>query len=311
MTTTNQESRPRLGFIGLGGMGSRMAGRLLAAGYELTVFNRRPAGALSLEQRGARVAASPRDLAAAADIVLSCVTDDAAVEAVLMGTDGALTAARPGSIFIEMSTVSPTTSRRLYEAALGKDVSLLDVPVSGSTPQAEQGQLVLFAGGEKAVFDRCRPILNVLGREAFYLGPAGSGATMKLCVNTLLGLGIEALAEAVALGLKAGLERERFLEVLGATSVLSPSQKGKLDNVRTGAYPATFALRLMAKDIGLILDRAEELAVPMPAMAAAQRVSDAEHARQTAAGRDEDFSSVIRALEQAAGVQAGRFPASR
>jgi 3-hydroxyisobutyrate dehydrogenase-like beta-hydroxyacid dehydrogenase len=129
------------------------------------------------------------------------------------------------------------------------------------------------------------------------MGPAGSGATMKLCANTLLGLGIQALAEAVAFGLKAGLARERRLEVLGATAVVSPSQKSKLDNVRNEAYPPAFPLRLMFKDYRLILDTAMDLPAAMPATAAAAQVSAAELARESAAGRDEDFSSVVRAME--------------
>ena len=302
MTMDKLPPRPRLGFIGIGSMGSRMAGRLLAAGYDLTVYNRQRERTRPLEQRGARVATTLRDLVASSDIVLSCVADDAAVESVMTGPDGALTAARSGTIFIEMSTVLPATSRRLYEAALRKQVSVLDAPVSGSTPQAEQGQLVIFVGGEQPVYERCRSILRALGRESFYLGLAGSGATMKLCVNALLGLGMQALAEAIALGLKAGLQREHFLAALGETAVLSPSQKSKLENARNGTYPATFPLRLMLKDLGLILENAKELSVPMPATAAAQQVCVAEHVRQSDSGRDDDFSSVIRAMEQAAGA---------
>jgi len=302
MTTDKQQSSARLGFIGMGAMGSRMAGRLLAAGYDLTVYNRERERTRMLEQRGAKVAATPRELASRADIILSSVADDAAVENVMTGSDGALAAARPGATFIEMSTISPAMSRRLYEVALGKGVSVLDSPVSGSTPQAEQGQLVIFVGGEKTVYDRCQPILGVLARESFYMGPSGSGLTMKLCVNTLLGLGMQALAEAITLGLKAGLQRERLLEVLGGTVVLSPSQKSKLENVLKGAYPPTFPLRLMFKDFGLILDTAMHLAAAMPITAAAQQVCAVEFARQSAAGRDEDFSSVVRTMEQMAGV---------
>lgn len=241
-------------------------------------------------------------LASSVDIVLSCVADDAAVEAVMTGPDSALTSARPGTVFIEMSTVSPSTSRRLHEAALRKKISFLDAPVSGSLPQAELGQLVIFVGGEQPVYEHCRPILGILGRESFYLGSAGSGATMKLCVNTLLGLGMQALAEAIALGLKSGLQREHFLAALGETAVLSPSQKSKLENARNGVYPATFPLRLMLKDLGLILENAKELSVPMPATVVAQQVCMAEHTCQSASGRDDDFSSVIRAMEHTAGV---------
>ncbi len=188
-------------------------------------------------------------------------------------------------------------SRRLYETARGKEISVLDAPVSGSTPQAEHGQLVIFVGGEEKVYDRFQPILGVLGKASFYMGPSGCGAMTKLCVNTLLGLGVQALAEAIALGLRAGLQRERFLEVLGETSVLSPSQKSKLTSAGSDTYPATFPLRMMLKDFGLILHRARELSVPMPATAAAQQVCAAEYARQSAADSEEDFSSVIRTME--------------
>ena len=160
-----------------------------------------------------------------------------------------------------------------------------------------QPQLIIFVGGEQNVYDRCKPILHVLGKASFYMGPSGSGAMTKLCVNTLLGLGVQALAEAVALGLRAGLERERFLEVLGETSVLSPSQKSKLANAGSDTYPATSPLRMMLKDFGLILHRAMELSVPMPATAAAEQVCTAEYARQSVADSDEDFSSVIRAMQ--------------
>jgi 3-hydroxyisobutyrate dehydrogenase-like beta-hydroxyacid dehydrogenase len=292
----------RVGFIGLGAMGSRMAGRLLAAHHEVVVYNRTPERTKALAEGGATVAATPRQLAADVDIVCSSVANDAALEQVMFGPDGALAGARAGAMVIEMSTVSPRTSRRLHDAAQSTGVAVLDAPVSGSTLQAEQGQLVIFVGGEADVYQKGRPLLAVLGSKTFYLGPSGSGATMKLCVNTLLGLGIQALAEAIALGEKAGLERGRFLDVLGETAVVSPSQKAKLDNARKDEYPAAFALRLMFKDFGLIVQTALELSVPMPATVAAVQVAAAEHARQVAAHRDEDFSVVIRAMEQLAGV---------
>jgi len=287
-----------LGFIGMGGMGSRMAARLLAAGYDLTVYNRDRERTRPLERRGAKVAAGPEELAAHAEIILSSVADDVAVQEVMLSPGGALVGARPGMVFIEMSTVSPSLSRRMHGLAQEKGASLLDAPVSGTTTVAEQGQLVIFVGGDKAVYDRCLPVLQVLARETHYMGLAGSGAIMKLCANTLLGLGMQALAEAVAFGLKAGLPRERLLEVLGATAVVSPSQKSKLDNVRSDAYPPAFPLRLMLKDYRLILSTAIGLPAAMPATAAAEQVSAVEFARQSAAGRDEDFSSVVRAMER-------------
>jgi 3-hydroxyisobutyrate dehydrogenase len=216
----------------------------------------------------------------------------------MLGQSGALSAARAGTIFIGMSTVSPATSRRLNEAALEKGIAFLDAPVSGTTSTAEQGQLVIFVGGEKSVYETCKPILSVLGRESFYMGPSGAGAMMKLCVNTLLGVGMQALAEALALGLKGGLERDRLLEVIGKTAVVSPSQISKLPNVSSGAYSPAFPLRLMFKDFGLIVDTAMHLAAAMPSTAAAQQMCAVEFARQSTAEREEDFSSIIRTMER-------------
>ena len=292
----------RVGFIGLGAMGSRMAARLLEARHDLVVHDRVQDLARLFEPRGAKVAATPRQLAAGVDIVFSSVTNDAAVEQVMLGPDGALAGARSGTIVIDMSTVSPRTSRRLHEAGRSRGVPVLDAPVSGSTVQAEQGQLVIFVGGEEDTYQWCQPMLAVLGTKTLYVGPSGAGATMKLCANTLLGLGVQALAEAIALGVKGGLQRERLLQVLGETAVVSPSQKSKLENARTNEYPAAFPLRLMVKDFDLIMQTAAELSVQMPATAAAVTVAAAEHARQLTGQRDEDFSVVVRAMERLAGV---------
>ena len=304
MADNDPQSRPRLGFIGLGAMGGRMARRLLAAGYDLTVHDRNREQARPLEQGGAKFAQSPEQVADAVDVVLSSLSDDVAVEEVMFGPEGALAVARPGTIFIEMSTVSPRTSLRLHAAAASRDLLVLDAPVSGSTPLAEEGQLVIIVGGKEEVYKQCLPILNRLGKEAVYMGPAGSGAATKLCLNTLLGVGIQALAEAIALGLRSGLDHDRLLQMLGETTVMSPSQKSKLEHARNGEYPATFPLRLMYKDFGLVSQYAQELSVPMPSTAAAVQVCAAEHARH-GAQEDEDFSAVIRTAQQMAGLADG------
>jgi len=302
MTPNNgHDSGPRLGFIGLGGMGSRMARRLLAAGYDLTVHDRNRERARPLEQAGAKFAPTPQRLAAAVHVVLSSLSDDAALEEVMFGSQGALAQARRGNTFIEMSTVSPRASQRLHEAARTKSVDVLDAPVSGSTPQAEEGQLVILVGGKEEVYLRCLPILMAIGKESFYMGAAGSGTATKLCLNTLLGLGIQALAEAIALGLRSGLDSARLLDTLGKTSVLSPSQKSKLEHAKTGDYPPTFPLRLMYKDFGLISQQALELSVAMPSTAAAVQVCAVEYARHRGQA-DEDFSAVIRTVQQMAGL---------
>lgn len=296
MTDSSGTSRPRIGFIGLGGMGSRMAGRLVAAGYPVTVFDRLRDHIEQLRRRGAESAESLRALAASVDVIMSSVTDDAALEAIMYGENGVLDGARAGSVIIDMSTVRPRTAAGLFNVGRKSGVAVLDAPVSGSLPQAEQGQLVIFVGGERSVYDRCAPIFKELGKAAFYMGPSGTGTSAKLCANTLLGLGLQALGEAVALGERAGVPRERLLEALADTAVISPSQRSKFDNITRDDYPATFPLRLMYKDFSLILQEALDLSVAMPATAAAAQVAAVEHARETALRLDEDSSVVIRQL---------------
>jgi 3-hydroxyisobutyrate dehydrogenase len=297
----SEESRPpkpQIGFIGLGNMGCRMATRLIDAGYLVTVSNRTRSKTRPLAQRGAQVADTPRALTAACTVVMSSVPNDAAVEEVMFGPDGALAGARPGTVFVDLSTVYPATSRKVFAAAKQKGCAMLDAAVSGSTPQAEAGTLVILIGGEQDTYQQVKPVLDVLGREQYYMGPSGSGATMKIVVNTLLGLGMQAVAEAVALGVKAGLEKNRLIDVLGQTAVVSPSQKAKLENGRREDYPVTFALRLMWKDLGLVLRLAQENLVPMPATATAHQMCTIENARMV----EEDFSAVIRLMEELAGI---------
>lgn len=298
MTNIGENAKPSLGFIGLGHMGSHMVQRLIDAGYHMTIYDRTREKAQEVAQKGAIVAETPRSLAASCDVILSSVTNDAALEEVMYGHDGVFAGTKPGTILIEMSTVSPNTSRRLFEEAKNRGVSMIDASVSGSVPQVEQGSLVIFVGGEEEIYRRCKPILNVLGHEVFYIGQSGMGNTMKLVVNTLLGLGLQALAEAIALGEKAGIDRELLLDVLGKTVVVSPSQKSKLENVRRDEYPVNFALSLMYKDFGLVLNEASELSVPMPSTAAAQQMYAAAQVKEG----DQDFGVVIRFMQELAGI---------
>jgi 3-hydroxyisobutyrate dehydrogenase-like beta-hydroxyacid dehydrogenase len=287
-----------LGFIGLGYMGSRMAARLMKAGYQVGVYNRTSGKARDLAELGARVYDSPGDVARDAGVVLTMLADDVAVEQVMLGPDGTVAAAQSGATMIDLSSVHPETSRRIANAAKLRDVAMLDAAVSGSTPQAESGSLVMFVGGERSVYERCRPILDVLSSHVFHLGPSGAGATMKLVVNGLLGAGMQAVAEALALGQRAGLEKDILLDVLEQTTVLAPGYKGKLQNARSDNYPVQFPLRLMWKDLGNVLLLAQQRAVPMPTTAAAQQACAIEQVK----GLEEDFSAVIRTMEELAGV---------
>jgi len=224
----------------------------------------------------------------------------------MFGPNGVLAGTHAGSVIIDMSTVSPHTSRRLFQAAREKGVAMIDAAVSGSVPQVEQGSLVIFVGGEQETYQQCKPILDILGQSSFYMGPSGMGTTMKMVVNTLLGLGMQALAEAIALGEKAGIQKGLLLDVLGQTTVLTAGQKAKLANVKSEQYPTQFALSLQHKDLRLILNEADEISVSMPATAAAHQMYTAALAK----GMDEDFSIMIKFMEQLAGVSEEEHPSN-
>jgi len=298
MNTESNKLKPSIGFIGMGHMGSHMVQRLLDAGYQVTVYDRTKEKAQELEHRGALVVQTPKELAANCQVVMACVTNDEAQQEVMFGPDGALAGVHAGSIIIDLSTVSPDASRRLFQAAKEQGVSMIDAAVSGSVPQVDQGSLVIFVGGEHQAYQQCKPILDVLGHNSFFMGASGMGTTMKLVVNTLLGLGMQALAEAMALGEKAGGEKGLLLDVLGQTAVLTPGQKSKLDNVKREQYPTNFALSLMHKDFSLVLSQAYDVSVSMPATAAAQQM----YAAAMAKGMDADFSIMIQFMEELAGL---------
>src|SRR5438874_2948857 len=292
---------PMVGVIGMGYMGSHMAQKLLAAGYQLTVYDRTEEKAQELGPLGALIARTTRELATRSDVVLVSVTDDVAQEQVMFGQDGALAGLHAGSLIIDLSTVSPGASRRLYQATREKSAAMIDAAVSGSVQQVDQGSLVIFVGGDQETYEQCRSVLAVLGESIFYMGPSGMGTTMKLVVNTMLGVGMQALAEAIALGEKAGLEKGLLLDVLEQTTVLTAGQKAKLANVKNEQYPTQFAISLMHKDLGLVLEQAGETLLPMPATAAAQQMYTAAMAK----GMDEDFSIVIKFMQELAGVSGG------
>src|SRR5882762_10597957 len=289
-----------LGFIGIGNMGSRMAKRLLEHGYQLKAYNRSRENAEALVKYGATVADSIAELASEADVILSSLTNDDAVKSVYADADGVFAHVRRGSAIIEMSTVSPATSRQLYDLSRKTEVKCLDSPVSGSTPAAEEGKLTLFCGGDEELFQAAQPIFSAIASQNFYLGSSGSGTAMKLVANTLLGVEMQAIAEAVALGQKEGLDRHRLLEVLSHTAVIAPAHLGKLSRADLGDYSAQFAIQLMNKDFGLILETAAAAKVPMPATAAAFQMNIAELSENN----EEDFSAVIKLMEKLAQLQA-------
>jgi len=284
----------RLGFVGIGYMGRPIARRLLESGFKLIAYDRDHSKAEELLRYGGTVAQSVSELSSSCSVMLSCLPSDEAVLNIYRGPDGAFPNAQRGSLVIDMSTVYPETSQELSRLGSERGVEVLDVTISGSTPTAEKGLLTLFGGGDRECFDRAESIFRVIARKYFYLGPSGSGATMKLVVNTLLGIGMQAIAEAVALGEKAGLDRNRLLDVLSQTAVIAPAHVGKLESAMKNDYSPQFPIRLMNKDFGLILNLAAAVGVRMPATGAAFEAN----ARQSEQGPEQDFSAVILQMEK-------------
>jgi len=281
-------------------MGSRIAQRLLDNGYRVTVYDLDQARAEALTEHGAVAAPSIAELARTSDVILSCLTNDAAVQDVYYGDAGVLANARPGTVAIEMSTVLPKTSRELQQRGAQRQIEVSDVAISGSTPAAEQGSLILLVGGDARVFENAQPLLLTISAHSFRMGPSGGGTTMKLVVNTLLGVGMQTIAEAIALGERAGIERNTLLEVLSQTAVIAPAHVGKLSRAVHEDYSPQFPLRLMNKDFHLILEMAKLLNVLMPATMAAFGVNCMELVDNPEA----DFSAVIRRMELLAHVSA-------
>lgn len=225
-----------LGFVGLGNMGSRIVRRLLRAGYKTAIYSRRSTEAEVLEKEGATRAASIAELAQNSHVVLSCVTDDLAVRSVYTEAHGALRHAKSGTVVLEMSTISPDTSREIAQLATKVGTHVLDVAISGRTSAAERGDLILFAGGNPNIFETATPIFRAFAKKFFHLGPSGAGTTMKLVVNAILGVEMQAIAEAAAFGQRAGLNRAVLFEVLSETAVIAPAHLGKLGKAAVNDY---------------------------------------------------------------------------
>jgi 3-hydroxyisobutyrate dehydrogenase len=293
------QENDRLGFVGIGYMGRPIARRLLESGFKLTTYDLDVTKADELIQYGGKVAQSVSELSSSCNVVLSCLPSDKAVLDIYRGPGGIFANARQGSLSIDLSTVFPETSQELSRLGAQRGVAVLDVTISGSTPAAENGLLTLFGGGDKEYFDAAESIFRTIARRYFYLGPSGAGATMKLVVNALLGIGMQGIAEAVALGEKAGLDRNLLLTVLSETAVVAPAHVGKLERAMKGDYSPQFPIRLMNKDFGLILNLAASLGVRMPAAEAAFEIN----ARQSDQGREQDFSAVILQMEQQARLE--------
>ncbi len=279
----------KVGLIGLGLMGHPMGANLLKAGHELTVWNRTASRADNLVAQGAKRGATPRELAAASEVIITIVSDPLALESVFWGDSGAFSGVKRGSLMIESSTVSPALEKRSAAAAAELGVDFLEAPVTGGTWGAEKGELVFMVGGEAATLKRAEPVLSAVGKKWFHLGPIGAGQTVKLAMNLLLEVQVEAFAEALALVTRAGVPGQSLFEVMQS----SMGRSGVLDlkgaNMLKGEYKPSFPLRLMHKDLGLALDLGNQLGVPLPAAAASREVLNAVKGAMT---DDVDFSAL-------------------
>jgi 3-hydroxyisobutyrate dehydrogenase-like beta-hydroxyacid dehydrogenase len=281
--------KPSVGLIGLGLMGRPMAANLLKAGHQVTVWNRTASRADELVAQGAKRAATPRELTATCEVTLTIVSDPPALEMVLWGEDGVFAGLRAGSALIESSTVNPSMEKRAAASAAALGADFLEAPVTGGTWGAEKGELVFMVGGEESTLKRLEPVLGVMGKRWFHLGPVGAGQTVKLAMNLLLDLEVEALAEALALVTAAGVAGEKLVEVMQSSMGRSGVLDIKAPNMLKGEYKPSFPLRLMHKDVGLALDLANQLGVPLPAAAAAREVLSAVKGAMT---EDVDFSAL-------------------
>ena len=280
-----------VGLIGLGLMGKPMGRNLLKAGFPLVVWNRTKSKADDLVREGAKLAGNPRELAAQVDVLITIVSDPPALEGVMFGPNGALDALKRGSLFIDSSTVSPELARREAASCADRGIDFLDAPVTGGTWGAEKGELVFMIGGKQEVFDRAKPMLEAMGKKFFLLGPNGAGQTVKLAMNLILALEVEALAEATALVTTAGLDGQKLIDVLQSSMGRSPLMDVKAPLILKNDYPASFPLRLMHKDVRLALELARQQKIELPAGAAAYSTYSVV---KDAAKDDPDYAAVAR-----------------
>jgi 3-hydroxyisobutyrate dehydrogenase-like beta-hydroxyacid dehydrogenase len=266
------KSTVQLGFIGLGLMGSRLTRRLHSTGWNVGAWNRSPGPADVLRRDGIVIAESLAELVTHSDVVLSSLANDEAVYSVYFDPDGVFSAAKRGTIILEMSTISPELSRLLHQQASTRGISFLDLAVSGSTPAVEAGTITLLGGGDPKTFEQCAPIYESIAKQWFLIGPGSSGVQMKLVVNLLLGLDMQAIAEAVSLGEHLKIDRNVLLDVLSRTAVIPPAFVGKFKKIKNGDYSPEFPLRLMSKDMDLAMDAARSSGAVLPAATAAQSV---------------------------------------
>jgi 2-hydroxy-3-oxopropionate reductase len=291
----------KIGFVGLGIMGKPMVRNLLKAGHGLTVYNRSRPAMEELKRAGAALGSSPKDVAAASEVVITMLPNSPDVEAVVLGPNGVLEGATSGTILIDMSTISPLVSQKIYQEAKKRGVKALDAPVSGGEKGAIEGILSIMVGGDQEVFEAVRPVLQAMGKTITYMGSAGAGGFTKLANQVIVAINLTAIGEALTLAAKAGLDPERLIQALGGGMAGSRCLEMKGPQIIKGNFQPGFKIDLHYKDLGLIMEAARALQVPLPTTAIVQELFAALRSK----GRGGlDHSAVITLIEDLANVQA-------
>ncbi len=292
-------SAERIGFMGLGIMGSRMAANLARAGYELSVWTHTPGKAQAwAAEHGATAYETPTEVAATSEIVISMVVDGEQVASVLLGEGGVIGAARPGLLCVDCSTIAPGDSRRIGAALAERGAGMLDAPVTGSSPRAEDATLTIMVGGSEQDFERARPVLGVMGRLIVHVGGLGQGEMLKLINNSLGAANAAAVAEALLLAQATGIDLDALTEVVSAGSGASAQLDLKAPAMRAHDYTTLFKTSHMLKDVRLCLEEAQRAGVPFPAASHARDLLSAAEGRGHG---EEDYAAMIEPVEGLAG----------
>lgn len=290
----------RIGFIGLGLMGAPMARNLMRAGYKLTVHNRSRAIVDELATEGATPATSPRAVAEASEVVITCLPDSPDVEQVALGPEGIIEGAQPGLIYIDMSTISPPVTRRIAARLAEMGVTMLDAPVSGGDIGAQQGTLSIMVGGPKETFDACLPILQAMGKQITYVGESGAGQTAKACNQIVVAATMAAMGEALVLAAKSGVDPARVVEAIRGGAARCWALEVRAPQILRRDLQAGFKAYMQYKDLNIVLDAGRVEQVSLPVTATVRELYTA----MLAAGRGElDNSAVVTVLEDLAGVE--------
>lgn len=291
-----------IGWIGLGKMGVPMAGHLLSAGFALTVNSRSPGPVAALCDAGAKAAASPAALAEKAGVIISMTSDDTALADVSTGPNGVFTTAAPGTLFIDMSTVSPDISARVAARARECGIGFLRAPVSGGVALAVAGTLTVFASGARADFEAALPLFDAMAKKSFFVGEAEEARYIKLALNMMVGMTSAMMGEALVFAERGGAARDTVLDVMGESAIASPLVGYKLEPMRKRDFSATFSARQMAKDFDLLLGAARGTDTPLPLAALVRQMWSSMIASGSG---DEDFLAYVKTMETLSGMPRG------